>query len=243
MFNFFWKKEKAKLPYFTDVHSHILPGVDHGAADTATGIELIRAQMEMGITRFILTPHVTRSSFENTPETINSAFNTFKSAVEAEGLDVELMVSAEYRIDEFSLSQFKENRFIPMPGNHILIENAFQQERIDIDDIIFELQSRELTLIMAHPERFSYYGMNKARFTQLHNAGVLFQVNLLSFAGHFGRAVRSNAEWLLEHNYIDFLGSDIHHADHARIINEYLQSRDSKKIMQKLGSRLLNDRI
>lgn len=243
MFNFFRKKEKIKLPYKTDVHCHILPGVDHGAQSIEHAIELIRMQMEMGITRFFLTPHITKSTFENTPETINKAFDVFKEVVDKSGLDVELRVSAEYRLDEYSLNQFHENQFIPLPKEHILIENAYQQERLDIDEIIFDLQLKNLTPIMAHPERFMYYASRKNRYTQMHNAGVLFQVNLLSLAGFFGKTARQNAEWLLEHNYIDMLGSDIHHREHANVISEYIQTKDFKKIMARLEGRLLNDTL
>ena len=47
MFNFFKKKEKVTLPYRTDVHSHILPGVDHGAYSIDNALELIKIQMDM----------------------------------------------------------------------------------------------------------------------------------------------------------------------------------------------------
>lgn len=243
MFNFFRKKEKIKLPYKTDVHCHILPGVDHGAQSIENALELIKMQMEMGISRFILTPHITKSTFENTPETINKAFEVFKDAVAKSGLDIELAVSAEYRLDEFSLAQFKNNQFIPLPKNHILIENAYQQERLDLDEILFDLHVRNFTPIMAHPERFMYYAARKDRFIQLHASGALFQVNLLSFAGYFGKTARQNAEWLLNHNFIDMLGSDIHHREHANVIAEYIQSKDFKKIKARLEGRLINDTL
>lgn len=243
MFNFFRKKENIKLPYHTDVHNHILPGVDHGATDIDNAIELIKAQMDMGITRFILTSHITQSTFENTPDTINAAFDIFKEAIDKSGLDIQLHISAEYRLDEFSLEQFKNNKFLPMPQDHLLLENAFQQERLDLDEILFDVQLKGFTPIMAHPERFHYYAVRKDRYKQLHNAGTLFQVNLLSFAGYFGKTARSNAEWLLENDFIDFLGSDMHNMQHAGILKEYIQSKDFRKIAKKLEGRLLNDKL
>lgn len=243
MFNFFRKKELIKLPYHTDVHNHLLPGVDHGATDINNAIELIKAEMDLGISRFILTPHVTKSTFENTPDTINSAFNVFKEAIDKSGLDIKLEVSAEYRLDEFTLEQFGQNRYIPMFQNHLLLENAFQQERLDLDEIIFDIQIKGFTPIMAHPERFHYYAIKKDRYKQLHNAGTLFQINLLSFAGYFGKTARSNAEWLLENDFIDFLGSDMHNKQHADIIKDYIQTKDFRKIAKKLEGRLLNDKL
>ena len=243
MFNFFKKKEKVTLPYRTDVHSHILPGVDHGAYSIDNALELIKIQMDMGINRFVLTPHITKSTFENTPEVIKEAFDLFKAEVEKVGLDIELAVSAEYRLDEFSLAQFKNDQFLLFPKKYILLENAYQQERLDLDEILFEMQIKSILPIMAHPERYSYYNNKKDRYIQMHSSGALFQVNLLSFAGYFGKAPRQNAEWLLEHNFIDMLGSDIHHREHARTLQEYMQTKDFKKIMERLEGRLINDSI
>ena len=243
MFNFFRKKTNAKLFYSTDVHCHILPGVDHGARDIDNAIELIKAQMDMGINQIILTPHITKSTFENNPDTIKAAYEVFCKAMETSGLDVKFAVSAEYRLDEFSLAQFGKDIFIPMPDEHILIENAYQQERLDLDDIIFDLQLKNFTPIMAHPERFPYYTDRKERFKQLHNAGALFQVNLMSFTGYFGRRALSNAEWLLNNDLIDFLGSDIHNMEHVEIIRDFIKTKDYGRIAKKLEGRILNDKF
>lgn len=243
MFNFFKKKEKAKLFYSTDVHSHMLPGVDHGATGIDNALELIHAQMDMGVNKFVFTPHITKTTFENTPDTINNAYDTFKKTLDASGLDILTAVSAEYRLDEFSLEQFSADQFLPMPNKYLLIENAYQQERIDLDEIIFNVQLKNFTPIMAHPERFHYYASRKQRFQQLHDAGTLFQVNLLSFAGYFGNTARSNAEWLLQNDMIDFLGSDIHNMEHAKIISDYIQTKDYRKMASKLEGRILNDTL
>lgn len=243
MFNFFKKKANNKLFYSTEVHCHIMPGVDHGATDVQNGLELMRAEMDMGITNLIFTPHVTKSTFENTPDTILPAFDTFKKAITENGINAKVSVSAEYRLDELSLEQIKSNQYIAMPKEHILLENAYQQERIDLDQILFDIQIKNLTPIMAHPERFPYYGQTKERFTQLHNAGALFQVNLMSFTGYFGRTAKHSAEWLLEHDLIDFLGSDVHNMEHIEVIREFIKSKNYKKIESKLKGRLLNDTL
>lgn len=243
MFNFFRKKKNNKLFYSTDVHCHILPGVDHGATDIQNGLDLLKAEIDMGISHFILTPHVTKSTFENTSESILSAFETFKAAIQAEGLDVTIHPSAEYRLDELSLEQINGKKYIAMPNEHILLENAYQQERLDLDEILFDVQVKNLTPIMAHPERFKYYAINKQRLVQLHNAGALFQVNLMSFTGYFGETAKQSAKWLLEHDLIDLLGSDIHNMQHVEIIQKFITTKEYSKLAKTLDGRLLNDSI
>ena len=243
MFNFFKKKKNNKLFYNTDVHCHILPGVDHGATDIQNGLQLMKAEMEIGINRFIFTPHVTKSTFENNPDTILPAFEVFKQAIKDNGIDAEVAVSAEYRIDELSLDQIQNKQHIAMPNDHILLENAYLQERLDLDEIIFDVQVKNLTPILAHPERFKYYAINKQRFVQLHNAGALFQVNIMSFTGYFGETAKQSAKWLLDHDLIDLLGSDIHNMEHVEVIRNFLNTKEYERIAKKLEGRLLNDKL
>lgn len=242
MFNFFKKKPaNSTLFYNTDVHCHLLPGVDHGSPDIATSMELLSLQQEMGINHIIATSHVTKATFENTPETLKPAYKILCDEVAKVGMDMKIDLSAEYRIDEFSLAQLNENRILPFPNGYILLENPFQQEIMGMDELMFDVQLKGLTPILAHPERYDYYGRKKDRYTKLHDAGVLFQVNLLSFTGYFGGRAHDTAQWLLEHDYIDFLGSDMHNRQHAEILKDFIGSKDYKKLADRLSTRLMND--
>ena len=246
MFNIFKKKSKsdAKLFYTTDMHSHILPGVDHGSQSVADSLEMLKAELDMGITRVICTSHVTAETFENTPETLNAAYNLLKQAVEEEGLPIELYVSAEYRIDEYWTKQYESGNLLPMPGNRILLENSFMQELIGIDEMMFNLQVEGYFPILAHPERYRYYYDRKERYKALHSASVKFQVNLLSLAGYFGKGAREISLWLIQNNLCDMFGSDMHSVEHAEIIKDYIGSKDWSKLCEKydLQHRIINDR-
>ena len=134
------KKEQVKLFYNTDVHCHILPGVDHGSQSVEQSLEMLKAEAEMGIHRVILTSHVTAVTFENTRETLTDAFMKLKDAVTDAGIDMELYLSAEYRMDEYFDKEYAADHLIPMPGNHILLENSFQQELMNLDDLLFDMQ-------------------------------------------------------------------------------------------------------
>ena len=244
MFHFFRKKTAdSTLFYHTDVHSHILPYVDHGAQHTQMGIDLLKAEMKMGISRVVLTSHVTSEVFENTNDSLTQAFIPFQEAVKEAGIDIQLHLSAEYRIDEFWRKQYEEGKILPMPGNYLLLENSFYQELIGSEQIMFDLNCRGYHPILAHPERYPYYAQDKDRYTAMHQSNVLFQVNILSFTGYFGHTARETAFWLLNHDLVDFLGSDIHHHKHAKIIKDYLAGKEWRKIAQKLQGRILNDEV
>ncbi|MCQ2289852.1 MAG: hypothetical protein MJZ63_01070 [Muribaculaceae bacterium] len=244
MFNFFRKKkEDVKLFYHTDVHCHILPGVDHGAKNIQNGIELLKADMDMGIDRVILTSHVTSETFENTPETLQAAFDTFKAAVDEAGLDIEMHLSAEYRIDDYWQKEYAAGHIIPMPGNYILLENSFVQELIGSDQMMFDLMCKGYKPILAHPERYPYWAHNRERYEKMHNTNLKFQINILSFTGYFGSSARDTANWLVKNGMVDMLGSDMHHLEHAEIIKDYLRSKEWRKISEKLQGRIINDEV
>lgn len=237
------KKEQVKLFYNTDVHCHILPGVDHGSRSVAQSLELLEAQMEMGIHRVILTSHVTAVTFENTRESLTSAFDVLKQAVAEAGLDMELHLSAEYRMDEYFDKEYKAGHLIAMPGNHILLENSFQQELLNLDELLFDMQVQGYKTILAHPERYTYYSRRRKRYEALHNAGARFQVNLLSFTGYFGEEARESALWFARNGMIDYLGTDMHNIKQAHIIMDYLNSKEWRKMAPGLQETVKNDMI
>lgn len=237
------KKEQVKLFYNTDVHCHILPGVDHGSRSVEQSLELLEAQMEMGIHRVILTSHVTAVTFENTRESLTSAFEVLKQAVAEAGLDMELHLSAEYRMDEYFDKEYKAGHLIAMPGNHILLENSFQQELLNLDELLFDMQVQGYKTILAHPERYTYYSRRRKRYEALHNAGARFQVNLLSFTGYFGEEARESALWFARNGMIDYLGTDMHNIKQAHIIMDYLNSKEWRKMAPGLQETVKNDMI
>ena len=242
MFNpFKRKKEDVKLFYHTDVH--ILPGVDHGSQSVEQSLAMLEAEKAMGIDRVICTSHVTAETFENTPESLTSAYELLKQAVDDAGLDMELYASAEYRIDEYWSKEYAAGHVLPMPGNYLLLENSFQQELLELDEMLFDLQVSGYKPILAHPERYSYYSRRRQRYEKLHSMGVKFQINILSLTGYFGAGARENVIWLIKHHMVDMLGSDMHNLDHARIIMDYLRTKDWRKQSELLEGCILNDAV
>ncbi len=244
MFKFLGKKKKDNtLFYNTEVHCHILPGVDHGAQSVENSIEMIRALMDMGLTRFMCTSHVTSETFENTPESLTAAHKVLTQAVQEAGLDVELYASAEYRIDEYWDKQYAAGKVLPMPGNYILMENAFQQELLGMDELMFDLMVKGFKPILAHPERYIYYAHRHERLVKLHNSGVKFQINLLSLTGYYGSQARETAIWLIKNEMVDMLGSDLHNLDQAHIIKEYINGKEWEKVSATLQPKIINDKV
>jgi len=93
--------------------------------------------------------------------------------------------------------------------------------------------------ILAHPERYLYYHTKADRYKELHKK-ILFQVNVLSLAGYYGKHVKKVAEEMVENKMVDFLGTDTHGARHTECFREYLTTRDARRHRDALTS-LRND--
>ncbi len=240
MFSIFKKKESNKgLFYHTDIHSHVLPGIDDGSRDVDMSMFLVGKMKSWGINRIIATPHVTKDTFENTPSSISDAYSALNDKIATSGVDIEISYSAEYRIDELFKTVVESNQLILFPNDYILVENSFIQAPWEMDDVIYDLKLRGYNPILAHPERYKYYWHKKERYREIHDTGTYFQVNLLSFAGYYGKEVKEMAYWLLENDMIDFMGTDLHHPRHVESIEHFIKSSECNKLAKKLH--LLND--
>lgn len=243
MFDFFKKpKEPIKLCFSTDIHCHVVPGVDDGSPDAATSADLIEHMQTWGIGRIIASPHVTQNTFENDHSTIGPAMAALHAELERRGNNIEVSHSAEYRIDELLLKRIEAGDLMPLPNDYLLIENSFMQEPWNLDRLVFDLQVRGFHPILAHPERYSYYYNRKDRYTELHNAGLAFQINVLSLAGAYGKAERKVACHLIDAGLVDFIGTDLHRRSHVEAIEAYLKTKEARNDMSALASVVRNDK-
>lgn len=244
MFSWFRKKEKPLLPFTTDVHSHLIPGIDDGSDSVEKSVRLLQHMQQWGLTRLVATPHVTEDTFENTPATIDPSFGSLVAGAREAGVGIEfLQPSAEYRLDNFFLQCLEKGIVRPFPGNYLLVENSFNLELLNLDEVLFDLSVKGYKPVLAHPERYVYYHNNLDRYRAIHRSGVLFQCNLMSLGGYYGKEIKKVAEWMLENDMIDFLGTDLHGMRHVVFIERYMSTSHFARVSEVLKPRLLNDRI
>ncbi|HEY0356231.1 MAG TPA: CpsB/CapC family capsule biosynthesis tyrosine phosphatase [Flavisolibacter sp.] len=228
---FFRRKTPVDLGWLhTDMHSHLVPGIDDGSPDIASSVALIRGMSELGYKKIITTPHIYWEFYPNTPDKIGTGMEEVRKAVMAEGIEVELHAAAEYFMDDHfeQLLQAKAP-LLTLSRNFLLVEYSMVTAPMDLMDILFELQMQNYQPVIAHPERYTYQGRRKESFDELKNTGCHFQLNILSLTGHYGPAVQELAEYLLKKNYYDFIGTDLHHSRHLSLIQKL-----SPAVMKKL---------
>ena len=223
MFSLFKKKPQVTdISWLgVDMHSHLLPGIDDGSPDVAQSVALITKLNALGFTKFLCTPHIFKELYPNTCDTINPALEAIKEGLKKANVNVEIGAAAEYMIDEnFEIG----DDLMCLPNKHILIEMSYLNETPNIEKVIFDLQIKGYTVILAHPERYNFYHQDMKRYRRYKDMGVLLQLNLLSVTGYYGKEVKKAADYLLESEMYDLAGTDLHHDKHLDALTRAIES-------------------
>ncbi|MCX2494166.1 histidinol phosphatase [Pedobacter sp. PF22-3] len=223
MFNFFSKKNKiTDISWLgVDIHSHILPGIDDGSPDLSTSLRFVKSLQELGFDQLIATPHIYQELYPNTKEIIFSAKDSLQQEMDKANVSLKLSAGAEYMVDQ----DFKMDRpLCTLDQKHLLIEMSYLNESPGISQTIFDLEIKGYKPILAHPERYTFYFKDKSRLKRFKEKGCLFQMNLLSILGYYGKDVKQLAEILLKEKMYDFAGTDLHHDKHLSTLIDAVQS-------------------
>jgi protein-tyrosine phosphatase len=224
----FFRKPAHLLSYSflaVDLHSHLIPGIDDGAKTIEDSLALIRALHGLGYRKLITTPHVMSDLYPNGPENIREGLKALRQAIKWEGIEIEIEAAAEYMLDEMFSEKLETGQLLTLPGKRVLVEMSFVSPPMELDSLLFRIQSRGYQPLLAHPERYLFFKDNFSKYLELKERGCEFQLNILSLTGYYGKPVKDNAYRLLKEGLIDFLGTDLHHERHAEQLRLALEDR------------------
>ena len=121
MFSLFQRRPSVRklLPAGIDAHCHLLPGVDDGAENMESSLEIIRAQQALGLRGAICTPHIMARYPDNTPANLRRVFEQLVTAASAgEPSTFRLHLAAEYMLDESFPSLLEQpDQLLTIPAN------------------------------------------------------------------------------------------------------------------------------
>jgi len=235
MFSFLRKKEKKKpAPKLkVDLHSHLIPGIDDGSQSMEESISLLRGMEALGYEKLITTPHIMADAYRNTPNIIRSGLEKLRKAAKTEGISMEIDAAAEYYLDDGFVKLLEEGEMMTVNGTYLLFETSYVSKPLQTEEMIFEVTSAGYTPVMAHPERYRYIKDPLKEYGRFKELGVLFQVNLNSFGGHYGKSAKALADFLSKNGMIDFLGSDVHHQKQVEMLRLVYLSDSYREIFEK----------
>jgi tyrosine-protein phosphatase YwqE len=226
----------------TDLHSHILPGIDDGAATIGESVKIIRQMYDLGYRKIITTPHVISNLYPNTSDTILGQLSHLQEVVQLEGIPMELEASGEYHMDQLLIEKVRKGEVIPFGGEkYLLVELPFEKPAFSVKEVLIQIQSLGYKPIIAHPERYFWFIGKMKFYEELKMEGMLFQLNLNSLTGVYGFPIKMTANQLVDAGMIDFVGSDTHHAGHLQELVKVLNNKYFDRLLQ--SGKLLNSNL
>ncbi len=197
-----------------DLHSHVLPGLDDGAANLEEALAICEAAISDGISVLAGTPHV-RDDFPTTPEQMDAALADLRAVV---GDGLRLVPGGELDLAELERPRDELLRFA-LAGNdgYLLVETPYVGWPLDIGDRLFGLLAAGITPVLAHPERNRDVQQRPDLLEPLVASGVLVQLTAGAVDGSLGKRSQAAAFTLLERRLAHLVASDGHGPSIRRI--------------------------
>lgn len=212
-----------------DIHTHILYGIDDGVKTIEESIKVLKNLSDNGVTDVYLTPHyIENSSYNSNVKNNQTRFNNIKKELKKNNISLNIYLANEIYINDDILGLLKNNEVKTLNNKNLLIELPMSGEYNNYMDVFLELKEAGYNVILAHPERYIYFQKHFDDLIDMHNRGILFQINMESILGKYGSKTKKTVKKLLKNKCIDYVGSDIHHDK-----SNYSFIEKSKKKMSK----------
>lgn len=229
----------------TDIHSHLIPGVDDGSPSVEASIEMLRALHELGFSRFITTPHIMADSYRNTPEIIHRGLDVLREGIAKAGLNVQVEAAAEYYLDEEFETKLLRSPLLSFGGSkkYLLFEMSYVTRSMSLEQVIFDLQMAGYCPVLAHPERYHFFWGNDGvdLIREVADKEVKLQLNIGSLAGSYDARAGKIGKWLLKEKLISFVGTDLHRISQVSRLPKALADPDLKALIA--SGQLLNQSL
>ena len=196
---------------YTDIHSHVIWGVDDGAETKEETFRMLREAVEDGIDRIICTPHVTPGVYEFPMERFLENFYEATEYTRKEGLPLQLFYGAELLWTEMTPRLLRERQVPTMAGTkHAMIEFSPTDTRDKIFDALQKVARAGIIPIIAHMERYpaireiEQVQEMKSRFR------AMVQINARSLTRKMPFFRRSFFDGIFKEGLVDFVATDTH---------------------------------
>lgn len=191
---------------FTDWHCHILPGVDDGVQTMDEALQILAEYERLGVKEVWLTPHI-MEDMPNTTDQLRERFSYLKAAYTG---SISLHLASENMLDNLFEERLQNEDFLSFgkEEDRLLVETSYFNPPMCLSDILLRIKAKGYHPVLAHPERYLY--MNPVEYRRLKSMNILFQLNIFSLIGLYGKEVQKRAQLLQKQGMYEYQGTDLH---------------------------------
>ncbi len=194
-----------------DLHCHILPRIDDGAADLATAIDMAKAFVADGVTVVACTPHILPGLYHNSGPQIREATARLQRIILEQGIPLRLVTGADNHVVPDFVEGLGAGKLLSLADSrYVLVEPPHDVLTPRLEHLFFNLIAARYVPILTHPERMTWISSGYPMIEKLSKAGSWLQITAGSLTGDFGRNARYWAERLLDEGKVHLLATDAH---------------------------------
>lgn len=195
-----------------DLHSHIIPGVDDGSNSLQETIKILKLMKKRGLKSAAATPHYPIYNNQNFKKEIFNKVEILKKEVKKNNLAIEIFTGAEIMINrKLPLLYYQDKLLTINNTDYLLLEFRLNIYPEYLAEVIYDLKTMGLKIIIAHPERYLYVQTDYSKIYQwLEEYDLKIMLNSSSLTGAHGVKAKKTAEKLIEKGLCHLIGSDTH---------------------------------
>lgn len=205
------RETRNYIPGLTDIHTHILYGVDDGAKSVSDAMGLLEEESRQGVEQILLTPHYGMKFGHPEAELLRERYHKLCMEAEAYYPNLKLYLGSELYYEQETVRRLKEGSALTLNGtSYVLVEFGVSASFSGILRAVQELCYAGFRPVLAHVERYQAVFGHLDRAWELVDSGALLQVNAGSVIGGFLDKKAAFCRKLLKEGLLHLLGSDCH---------------------------------
>jgi protein-tyrosine phosphatase len=197
-----------------DLHCHILPGIDDGAANLDISLQMARELVADGVGVVACTPHILPGLYHNSGPQIRAAAAALQWQLDAAAIPLRIVTGADNHVVPDFCDGLRSGRLLTIANSrYVLVEPPHHAAPPRLDELLLELLAAGYVPILTHPERLAWIASHFPLLAALARAGVWMQITASSVTGDFGATARYWAERMLDEGLAHILATDAHDLD------------------------------
>lgn len=210
------KRLSEKHSPLTDMHCHILPGLDDGAKDEGTAKQMIDIAYKEGIRTIVFTPHVREPWMDMSLNDISKAFVEIREYASFKYPKMKLYLGAEIYFRRELIEDHPEKLRTMNSTDYLLVEFSTRSSFKDLVSGVEMLIQDGYIPVIAHIERYACLWQEEGRIERLYKMGAYLQVNADTIIAKHDRKFRKRLHGLLKNELIHFVATDAHDLEDRR---------------------------
>ena len=223
-----------------DLHCHILPGIDDGAPDLETSLQMARMAVADGITVTACTPHMMPGYYDNTSDGVRAAVAALQVRLDDAGIPLRLVTGADVHLVPGLASGLRDGSKLTLADTrYFLFEPPHTTAPPRMAEAVFDCMAAGFHPLITHPERLRWIEDHYEVMVQLAEAGAWMQITAGSVTGRFGKRTQYWAERMLDEGIVHILATDAHNLrSRSPVLSEAVEA-----VARRLGGQAAKDMV